>query len=390
MQTASTGGPPDVEPKEDDSGSQGGPTDDTGTPTTCGDGVVDDGEECDLGDDNAPDGLCTPDCQISTCGDGFVEDAIEECDDGNEDNTDACLDNCREAFCGDGHVHAGVELCDDGNDDDTDECRNDCTLASCGDGTVQAPEECDDANLDNTDACLNTCVSASCGDGYVRAGVEECDDGENGIDTDDCLTGCVAASCGDGVVHTGVEECDDGNGSNADACVSGCQDAACGDGYVHDSVEDCDDGGVSSGDGCSNMCEFENITYSHAFTNGVTPSAAECTEWNSFRTSLRDNHTSVSISGTFDGVGRTCTGAAATQICDALRTSTTFSILCNGHTWFVDDCSGWELTADDNACFCGDPGYNVRPCLANLNWGGVNTATCSAPSQTITVTCGYQ
>ncbi len=61
----------------------------------CGDGVVDDGEECDLGPDNSSSGQCTPDCTIAECGDGFVQTELEECDDGNQDDTDACVSGCR-------------------------------------------------------------------------------------------------------------------------------------------------------------------------------------------------------------------------------------------------------------------------------------------------------
>ena len=49
-----------------------------------------------------------------TCGDGVVED-FEQCDDGNTIETDDCA-GCIWAFCGDGIVHAGVEECDEDGD----------------------------------------------------------------------------------------------------------------------------------------------------------------------------------------------------------------------------------------------------------------------------------
>ena len=49
-----------------------------------------------------------------SCGNGMV-DIGEQCDDGDLDNTDACLVGCVNAACGDGFVQAGVEQCDDGN-----------------------------------------------------------------------------------------------------------------------------------------------------------------------------------------------------------------------------------------------------------------------------------
>ncbi|XP_027735880.1 acetylcholinesterase collagenic tail peptide isoform X2 [Empidonax traillii] len=45
-----------------------------------------------------------------TCGDGIVQDG-EECDDGNAVVTDDCI-RCRRAYCGDGYRHEGVEDCD--------------------------------------------------------------------------------------------------------------------------------------------------------------------------------------------------------------------------------------------------------------------------------------
>ncbi|XP_050748179.1 acetylcholinesterase collagenic tail peptide [Gymnogyps californianus] len=45
-----------------------------------------------------------------TCGDGIVQDG-EECDDGNAVVTDDCI-RCHRAYCGDGYRHEGVEDCD--------------------------------------------------------------------------------------------------------------------------------------------------------------------------------------------------------------------------------------------------------------------------------------
>jgi cysteine-rich repeat protein len=124
------------------------------------------------------------------CGDGVLEEP-EQCDEGpaNADAPDVCRTNCQLPACGDGIQDAG-ELCDDGNEVDTDACVPGCKTASCGDGFVQAGvEDCDDGNADNTDACVQGCKPASCGDGFVQQGVEECDDG-NSLDGDGCSTAC--------------------------------------------------------------------------------------------------------------------------------------------------------------------------------------------------------
>jgi len=122
------------------------------------------------------------------CGDGIVDEG-EACDDGNEIDTDACV-ACQPAACGDGHVQAGVEGCDDGNAVDTDACIA-CVPASCGDGYVfEGMEACDDGNVIPTDACTHVCTNATCGDGVLYEGVEECDDG-NGNALDGCDNACV-------------------------------------------------------------------------------------------------------------------------------------------------------------------------------------------------------
>jgi hypothetical protein len=96
--------------------------------------------------------------------------------------------------------------------------------------------------------------------------------------------------------------------------------------------------------------------------------------------------------GTNDTVGHTCSGTDANTICQALHTGTTVSGLsCGGYTWEVYLSCGSaspELSSDGTTCACETPGYDVRPCInTDANWGGINTATCSAPTQTMTVSC---
>ena len=323
----------------------------------CGDGATDPGEECDLGGGNAPGADCTPVCTSAMCGDGYVH-GTEACDDGNASDADACTNACAAAVCGDGIVQNGVELCDDGNALDTDGCTSSCSLASCGDGIVQAPEACDDGNASNTDACLGTCLHASCGDGFVQAGAEECDDG-NGSSTDACLSTCIAASCGDGFVHAGVEECDGG-----------------GDPEVYS---------------CSLACEDQEVWYYWTFYSGQVPNAMACSDFEMWRDALADDHTSIRIAGTYDETGRTCTGAQATTLCNALRTGGNATIDCDGNTWHVGaNCEGAiEVTADGTVCSCAAPGYALRPCIGFDDWGGAATSTCGGPNQQIYIECGF-
>ncbi len=99
---------------------------------SCGDGVVDPGEQCDDGPENSDSlpGACRSDCSLPSCGDGVV-DPGEQCDDGARNGSR-------------------------GSD-----CTETCSLAgSCGDGMVQPPEECDDGTPgDRYDGCLECRVS---------------------------------------------------------------------------------------------------------------------------------------------------------------------------------------------------------------------------------------
>ena len=74
-----------------------------------------------------------------SCGNGMV-DIGEQCDDGDLDNTDACLVGCVNAACGDGFVQAGVEQCDDGNVIGGDGCSAACTASNGTYGPVHTFE----------------------------------------------------------------------------------------------------------------------------------------------------------------------------------------------------------------------------------------------------------
>jgi len=232
----------------------------------CGDGEVGGGEECDAGDANAnsPDAPCRSDCTLPSCGDGILDtEGGEECDDGNDLDTDGCLTTCSNASCGDGFVQVEVEGCDQGveNSDEPDaSCRTDCQEARCGDGITdpEGNETCDDGNDVDTDNCLHNCLEATCGDGLVNVGVEECDQGENNSDEPNagCRTNCKEAGCGDGIIDNSLNEsCDDGNESNNDDCIENCVAASCGDSFVHEGVEECDDGNDFDTDGCVAGCK---------------------------------------------------------------------------------------------------------------------------------------
>lgn len=132
------------------------------------------------------------------CGDGILDEG-EECDDGNLLEHDGCNSKCMieewEPECGNGAVE-GTEQCDDGNLEAGDGCSADCVvegveLMVCGNGIIEPPaeEECDDGNIEDGDGCNKWCkIETVCGDGYVGMS-EECDDG-NLVDGDGCSSDC--------------------------------------------------------------------------------------------------------------------------------------------------------------------------------------------------------
>ena len=107
-------------------------------PPSCGNGVIDPGEECEEDTEEArandEDG-CTRYCLI--CGNSTTSPPGETCDDGNHVGGDGCSARCTTEACGNHVVDVG-ESCDDGNtvDDDgkslePDTCPADCKVDGC-------------------------------------------------------------------------------------------------------------------------------------------------------------------------------------------------------------------------------------------------------------------
>ena len=234
----------------------------------CGNGVLDDGEECDNGKDNGIKEcaygeesctVCTTECKrtagvSSLCGDGKIDSHYgETCDyaGGNGKTNCAygktgctvCTATCQEvpgtvSYCGDASVDGtNGEICDDGGDNGKyGHCNATCKgwAARCGDGVVDTAdgESCDDGNTEDGDYCSADCktVTGRCGDGTKQSN-EACDNGsDNGrtecaygetactVCTTECLTARGETSyCGDGRKdEEHGEKCDDGeaNGEN--------------------------------------------------------------------------------------------------------------------------------------------------------------------------------
>ncbi|MBQ1267545.1 MAG: DUF4215 domain-containing protein [Proteobacteria bacterium] len=167
---------------------------------------------------------CAGSDEENLCGNGQIDEG-EQCDDGNNNNGDGCSSLCKEeqkVACGNGTKEPG-EQCDDGNNVDGDGCSSTCQIESvivddpvCGNGTKENDEECDDGNKKDGDGCSSSCkneVGPFCGDGKVTAG-EQCDDGNN-VDGDGCSSTCQTEKpvpvCGNDIVEDG-EVCDGESG----------------------------------------------------------------------------------------------------------------------------------------------------------------------------------
>jgi slime mold repeat-containing protein len=265
------------------------------------------------------------------------------------------------------------------------------------------PPPCNDNNTCTVDTCVGSGTAAFCRNTPVPTGTS-CEDGNtcNGAERCDAVGQCqpaapatVGTSCTDGNACNGDETCDgsgtcvpgtppvvsDGNACTADSC-----DPAAG--VSHVSVPD---GTTCSGVGTceAGTCSVKGTVFSENFIQ-FQSAPAQCDSWNNFLGNqlVDGSYGSVSLSGSFDTTGVTCSDpAAATQICQALHHGSFASVSCGGHTWNIGQCGGTELSVDFSVCFCTSGGSpDVRPCTG-AEWGGVNTETCDAPSQNITVVC---
>jgi len=221
-------------------------------PTACGDGFIDQGEECDDGNKVSGDG-CNATCVIEYCGDGIVNDVDEGCDDGNKVSGDGCSSSCVTEYCGDGTINNVTEQCDDGNTLSGDGCRANCQTEYCGDGIINnVTEQCDDGNTVSGDGCRANCVTEYCGDGFVNNITEECDDG-NKVSGDGCSNTCLVEvdHCKNDVKDADEEDVDCGGAD--------CMECALLIDHCENEIKDEDEQGVDCGGNdcvaCPTHCE---------------------------------------------------------------------------------------------------------------------------------------
>ncbi len=345
-------------------------------------------------------------CMFGMCNPGFA-DCDNNPGDGCEVNLQSDVNNCGgcgqgcgipnatsiclAGQCAIGACTPGLSNCDGdlGNGCEKDTSSDPANCGGCG-------NVCPNANNATVGCAMSMCAISGC-----NAGFADCDkqfgDGCEAATTSDpancggcgvacakganvATTSCANSACAINTCNAGFGDCDKvfGNGCEVNTNTDKNNCGKCG--TVCPINQGCQNGTCSAG-----------VTFSATYTNGAD-GQAQCTNWNNYRASLVGNYTGVTIKGTFDNVGITCNNSGAgepNKIATALRTGAALTQACGGRTWAVGTCgSGIELTATGPVCQCQTPGYTHRPCIGQLNsnWGGVNTTTCTAPTQTITIT----
>ncbi|MEL6545402.1 MAG: hypothetical protein AAFQ82_12300 [Myxococcota bacterium] len=333
----------------------------TGTSPYCGDGELDAGfEACDDGDTDDNNG-CRNNCTLASCGDGVVNNG-EQCDSGGINST-TCDANCTLVECGDGFVNdAAGEVCD-GSGVATAQCDIDCTVPECGDRVVNdaAGEDCDDGGVASA-SCDADCSAVVCGDGVANSAAgEACDDG--GIFTAACDADCTTPECGDSVTNAPAgEACDEGGVASA-SCDADCTAVECGDNVRNAAAgEACDNGGVASAS-CDADCTA--VECGDGTINGA---AGETCEEGGVATASCDADCTAVECG--DGV----VNAAAGEGCD------------DGDGNLLDSCPDGTIGTCQPAT-CGDGfTWNIDGGAEQCDGSGVNTVDCNADCTT--ATCG--
>jgi hypothetical protein len=260
--------------------------------------------------------------------------------------------------------------CNDNNACTADTCVVSGALAFCRNAPVPSSTSCEDDNSCNGVELCN--ASGQCEPGTPLGRGTSCTD-ENACNGDETCNG--TGTCLDGTPPV----VNDGNVCTADSCDpdTGVSNVPVPDGTSCSGVGVCEAG----------TCSIEGTVFSEDFVQ-FESAPAQCNSWNDFTDNrlVQGEYSSITMSGTFDPNGITCSDpAVATQLCQAMHNHSFTSAFCDGHVWNVGQCGGTELSLDFTACSC-TFGYTVRPCTGT-SWGGINTATCGAQNQNMTVIC---
>lgn len=233
-----------------------------------------------------------------TCGNKIVEDG-EQCDDGNNLNTDGCTRKCKLG------IICNSQKFPDGNifitNQDTGNCyisiepkistwheaQNYCTSLNGYLATVTSNSESNIVNsillgkqwiggndienegvfkwVTNETFSYTKFTSGEPNNDISTGGNGDClaittNSGawsDTNCNATDYITGLICEipnRCGDGIKNDN-EECDDKNLTNGDGCDNNCKLTSCGNGIITNG-EDCDDGNLIDGDGCNSNCQL--------------------------------------------------------------------------------------------------------------------------------------
>ena len=301
------------------------------SPPSCGDGIVETGEDCDFGAGNGVGTGCEATCKFSckkspescvtvdictgtiTCTTVNVSGAAgQKCvtgappPDGTACGTGGTCTGglCKTALCGNGNVDPG-EQCDFGASNAAGSgCELDCQFScqstptdSCPspDPCSVAPQKCSPVVVGGKSGqkcAAQTPIAAcgACGGGNICVGRV-----------------CKANACGDQCV-AGNETCDPPNGTT---CSATCTTIVCGDGK-REGLEQCDDGQKppQNLDGCDSTCKFEQDQRANSVKilfpasalcgtqnalGGAIASAAQGTLQSSLATGVKDGSTTIML-----------------------------------------------------------------------------------------------
>jgi len=133
------------------------------------------------------------------------------------------------------------------------------------------------------------------------------------------------------------------------------------------------------------------VTFSQTFTANNDASASVKSAWTTFRSALTGTYTQFTFSSTFNNTSITVSDPTKVQtLANAMLNSTSASAVIGSNTWSYSWSSSWDEfgNAGYGNCTSTSTTFVVRPRIPNQNWGGVGGLTCSAQTQTITLTFG--
>jgi len=286
--------------------------------------------------------------ELSWCGNGQVDEG-EECDDGKNGNPDdGCKDNCtfschQNADCNNGNICDGEETCNT----ETHRCESGTPRQDC---SICSPSP-------NLKICVNNnCVAPTCGDGCVTSEAGEyCEPPNEGGCDANCHYPCTSdTNCppdteicnGEEFCNTTTHLCDRRNlpaqgtecGTNPrQICIAQqCEVSRCGDGFTDSGAtpaEECDDRNLDENDGCKNDCTYT------CHIDGECDDNHDCTYDICDTSTHACSHNPMSMSGS---VCRHSTGD-----CDIEETCNGISLDCPEDTFLS---SGTECRASSGIC----------------------------------------